>query len=138
MDTNFFFFFAHRNHFLRKNKLNGSIIKQKEQSLNVIKFVGRQHLLLTDIMNDLNFCYSIKVFSIYQKLIFLTMKCCNFVRLRLWSTLLLHLCYLFWHSIHFINTIFIKMNSIKIIYSPYSNRLSCIWFQRWSSFIWQI
>ena len=63
--------FAIRNRFLRKNKLNGSIIEQKERSIRAIKFMGRQFLLLSDIMDQLNSCYSLKV------------RCFSFDRLKI-------------------------------------------------------
>lgn len=54
--------FSIRNHFLRgSSKLNGASIRHKEQTIGTIKFIGHQHLLLTDIINQLNFCYSLKV-----------------------------------------------------------------------------
>lgn len=55
------FGFWHRRHFLRGRKLNGSSIEHKERSIKCIKFIGRQHLLLTDTVHQLNHCYSFKV-----------------------------------------------------------------------------
>lgn len=59
-----FLLFCIRDHFLRGHKLNDQSIQDKEcleQSISIIKFIGRQHLQLTDIMNQVNFCYSFKV-----------------------------------------------------------------------------
>lgn len=59
---NFSIFIPNRNRFLNKKELNISIIvNQKDESINVIKFIGRQHLQLTDLMDQLNFCYSFQV-----------------------------------------------------------------------------
>lgn len=52
-----------RNYFSQGNKLNESVheYKDKERSIRGIKLMSRQFLQLTDIINQLNSCYSIKV-----------------------------------------------------------------------------
>lgn len=54
---------SNRNRFLNREQLNISIvIHQKNESINVIKFIGRQHFELTDLMDQLNFCFSLQVY----------------------------------------------------------------------------
>lgn len=62
-------YFLHRNglngseaeYIELKNKMSGSVIECKDRQIRAIKFIGRQFLLLTDIINHLNSCYSVKV-----------------------------------------------------------------------------
>lgn len=52
-----------RNQFLSGNTLMTSIIDCKDVSIEIIRFIGCQHSLLTDIMDQLNWCYSFEVSS---------------------------------------------------------------------------
>lgn len=60
---NFYIFLStFRSRFLKGEELNiSTIVNQKGESINIIKFIGRQHFELTDLMDQLNFCYSIQV-----------------------------------------------------------------------------
>lgn len=50
-----------RNNFLIRNNWNASDLSHKTDSIRCIKFVARQHLALTDVADQLNFCYSFQV-----------------------------------------------------------------------------
>lgn len=53
--------FRNRKRFLNENTLKMSAKIQREDSFNTIKFIGRQHSLLTGIVDQLNYCYSFQV-----------------------------------------------------------------------------
>lgn len=74
LSTNFVFlsFLWLRNYFLQRDKLKGSVIEYKDRSIRAIKFMGHQFLLLTNITNQLNSCYSFKVFYVLYLLKFIT------------------------------------------------------------------
>lgn len=55
------YFPKNRNRFMNNKELNGSLNIENVDSNEIIKFIGRQHGVLTDIMDQLNFCYSLQV-----------------------------------------------------------------------------
>lgn len=57
----FFCVASNRNQFLIKNGLNASIVVHRNDSIDIIKFVGRQHAFLTVIVGQLNICYAFQV-----------------------------------------------------------------------------
>lgn len=66
-----------RNHFMNGNILKLAIGVRKRDSIDTIKFVGRQHSCLTGIMNDMNFCYSFQVTAFVRGNINISMCDCN-------------------------------------------------------------
>lgn len=55
-------FFLRSNRFLFGNKaLKRAVIFRKDSSIGFIKFIGRQHCMLTGIVDQLNSCYSFQV-----------------------------------------------------------------------------
>lgn len=54
-------FSIHRKHFFSGNKLKMSILSRKNESVCMIKFIGRLHLLLLNIIDQFNYCYSFQV-----------------------------------------------------------------------------
>lgn len=57
----FFITCYYRSRFLRGNAFKVSTNIYRKDSIDVIKFVGRQHAFLTDIMDQLNYCYGFQV-----------------------------------------------------------------------------
>lgn len=56
-----------RNHFLSGNKLNTCILSHKKELIKILKLVSRQHLFLTEIVEQINSCYSIQVdFAVFR------------------------------------------------------------------------
>lgn len=56
-DSNFFF----RNRFLTSNRLKVLVDIYVKDSIDIIKFCGRQHASLIDIIDQLNVCYAFQV-----------------------------------------------------------------------------
>lgn len=54
-----------RNQFLNQNILRRLMHHNKMESINIIKFTGRAHSRMTSVMDQLNVCYSFKVFLSY-------------------------------------------------------------------------
>lgn len=56
----------HRSHFFSGKKLNAHVVaNHKKISMRMLKFIARQHLCLTGIVDKLNTCFSFQVdFSI--------------------------------------------------------------------------
>lgn len=53
---------ANRKQFLNSNNAIWMSIKfHKKESIDFIRFIGRQHDSLTEIMDTINFCYSLQV-----------------------------------------------------------------------------
>lgn len=50
-----------RDGILSENSLQLSVSVRKADSIDTTKFIGRQHSSLTDIMDQINFCYSFQV-----------------------------------------------------------------------------
>lgn len=51
-----------RNRFMIGHTMKLSITSHKDESVKTIKFIGRQHSFLIDIMDNVNSCYSFQVF----------------------------------------------------------------------------
>lgn len=49
------------NRFLAKDHLKTSANIRKRDSIDAIKFVGRQHALLTEVADQINFSYTLQV-----------------------------------------------------------------------------
>lgn len=60
-DSKCSFNICYRNRFLNRITLKVSVNICKKNSIDVVKFVGRQHAFLTDIMDQLNVCYAFQV-----------------------------------------------------------------------------
>lgn len=65
----FIFFNWNRNRFLMDKRLNVFFGVYLKDSIDFIKFVGRQHAFLTDITEQLNVCYGLQVLSFLLTLI---------------------------------------------------------------------
>lgn len=72
-----FFYVLIRNQFCNGDTLKFSISIRKEDSIDFIKFIGRQHSYLIAIMDLINFCYSIQVIKI-NFIINVIIFCCLF------------------------------------------------------------
>lgn len=53
--------FENRNHFLTRNRLKVSVNAHVNDAINIIKFIGQQHAILTEISDQLNVCYTFHV-----------------------------------------------------------------------------
>lgn len=80
-------------------KDNKSVDFRKMDAINLIKFIGRQHSFLSDIVDDLNYCYTYKVYSIPLSIDFYIDFWMHFSifpnALRWWSSSDSHLCQCF-------------------------------------------
>lgn len=59
----------YRDRFLIGYQLKMSVYIRERDSIDVIKFVGRQHVFLTDISHQISFCYSFQVVVHFQTMI---------------------------------------------------------------------
>lgn len=50
-----------RNHLMSRQRLHLSPSNCKVDSNEIIHFIGRQHSFLTEIMDQINFCFSLQV-----------------------------------------------------------------------------
>lgn len=50
-----------RERFLNESRLELSANIRSEHSISIFKFIGRQHSYLSEIMDEINFCYSFQV-----------------------------------------------------------------------------
>lgn len=53
--------YFYRNCFSNGSNLNTSAVHNKKNLVKIIKFIGRQHLFLTEIIDKLNNCFSFQV-----------------------------------------------------------------------------
>lgn len=87
-------FFSNRKQFLNNNNAIWMSIKfHKKESIAFIRFIGRQHDSLTEIMDKINFCYSlqVKIESFLPRILYFTWW--DRFYIRSWSPLDRHSCF---------------------------------------------
>lgn len=130
-----------RTIFLNRNNWNASDLNRRAISFRCVEFVARQHLVLTDIADQLNFCYSFQVkflFHISFAHKYFYTKLASVELFRWWSMLESRLLRLWCHSSHFIDSTFIKMISTRNIHSIYFYGCGVTLLQLWWLFLPQV
>lgn len=101
----------YRNRFLSSNIMETSFYISKTDSISSIKFIGRQYCCLTDIMDQLNYCYSFQVnvqsrfvhwHCVRYRIHFSCCTCSDYWFYALWIMILYSDDVYYWHNIHIV------------------------------------
>lgn len=84
-------FDQNRKRFLTSNRVKVSVEICINESIDVIKFIGRQHAFLTDITDQLNVCYGFQVWYSFELYWFHWKYLKGTFLHRFWSVRLQHL-----------------------------------------------